>query len=62
MIVGTTKQIDTEVKNIHRQYLMTQAIDEVSKRNITRDIAVAEKMIYEIEENERRKQQMKEDE
>ncbi|VDI64067.1 interferon-induced helicase C domain-containing protein 1 [Mytilus galloprovincialis] len=59
VIVGTTKEFETEKKNIQRQYLMTQAIDEVSKLNITRDIAIAEKLIYEKEESERRKQQMK---
>ncbi|CAG2251243.1 DDX58 [Mytilus edulis] len=45
VIVGTTKEFETEKKNIQRQYLMTQAIDEVSKLNITRDIAIAEKLI-----------------
>ncbi|CAG2223445.1 DDX58 [Mytilus edulis] len=59
VIVGTSQEFETEKKNIQRQYLMTQAIDEVSKLNITRDIAVAEKMIYEIEEIERRTANMK---
>lgn len=59
VIVGTSQEFETEKKNIQRQYLMTQAIDEISKLNITRDIAVAEKMIYEIEEIERRTANMK---
>ncbi|XP_063444871.1 antiviral innate immune response receptor RIG-I-like [Mytilus trossulus] len=59
VIVGTSQEFETEKKNIQRQYLMTQAIDEVSKLNITRDIAIAEKKIYEIEEIERRTANMK---
>lgn len=59
VIVGTTQEFETEKKNIQRQYLMTQAIDEVSKLYITRDIAIAEKMVYDIEEIERRSANMK---
>ncbi|XP_052069151.1 interferon-induced helicase C domain-containing protein 1-like [Mytilus californianus] len=57
--VGTTEEFETEKKNIQKQFIMSKAIDEVSKLNITRDKALAEKMLYEIEEIERRIANMK---
>ncbi|CAC5397214.1 DDX58 [Mytilus coruscus] len=59
VIVGTTKEFETEKKNIQRQYLMVQAIQEVSLLNIARDITIAEKNIYETEEIERRTERIK---
>ncbi|OPL33771.1 hypothetical protein AM593_07594, partial [Mytilus galloprovincialis] len=59
LTVGTTQELETERKNIQRQFIMSQAIEDVSKRNITRDIAIAEKTVYEIEEIERKSANMK---
>ncbi|CAC5418804.1 DDX58 [Mytilus coruscus] len=52
-IVGTSTDFETENKNIQQQYLMAQAIEEISKLNIVSDIAIAEKSIFETEEIER---------
>ncbi|XP_063446937.1 antiviral innate immune response receptor RIG-I-like [Mytilus trossulus] len=57
--VSTIPGFETEKKNIQSQYLMTQAIDQVSKLNMTKDIAIAEKMVYEIEEIERKRANMR---
>ncbi|VDI82244.1 endoribonuclease Dicer [Mytilus galloprovincialis] len=53
VIIGTPKEFETEMRNIECQFLMGHAIEEVSKLNIARDIAIAEKNIYEMEELER---------
>ncbi|VDI77768.1 Hypothetical predicted protein [Mytilus galloprovincialis] len=50
LIAGTSTDFGTEKKNIQQQYLIAQAIEEISESNIARDIAIAEKNIFEIEE------------
>lgn len=52
-MVGNSTDIGTDKKNIQQHYLLIKAIEEISKGNNTRDIFIAERQIYEIEENER---------
>ncbi|CAG2239877.1 DDX58 [Mytilus edulis] len=53
VMVSNLTNIGTDKKNIQQHYLLIKAIEEISKGNNTRDIFIAERQIYEIEEKER---------
>lgn len=43
-IAGDSTDVETEKQNIQQQYLMAQALEEISNQNIARHIAIAEKI------------------
>lgn len=53
-IDGYSTDVETEKQNIQQQYLMALVLEEISNQNIARDIAIAEKNIFETEKIERK--------